>query len=37
MMTTVNRLSAGRMLVCSKGAPETILDLCSRVMDGGSA
>jgi len=33
MMTTVNRLKAGKALVCVKGAPETVLEKCDRVLD----
>jgi Ca2+-transporting ATPase len=36
MMTTVNKQKSGRQLVCVKGAPETILERCTRVMGTNS-
>ncbi len=34
-MSTVHRTPAGRGLVCTKGAPETVLPLCSRYLRDG--
>ena len=34
MMTTVNKASDGKALVCVKGAPEVILGRCTRYLDG---
>jgi len=34
MMTTINRMPGKGLLVCTKGAPEVVLGLCTRYADG---
>ncbi len=35
MMTTINKISPRKLMVCSKGAPETILKHCNRILIDG--
>jgi len=36
MMTTLNQKSGGGFIVCTKGAPESLLNVCSKIADGNT-